>query len=211
MDILFEELKEKAKKKNNPIKTYVSLKNNLNVIHYQRIISLQSCKTWFNKLETIQFPKNTKIKLMGQNVTIPRQQIAYGDIDYKYNGITVKAKKWTKRILKLKKLVERLTKCEYNFVLLNKYRDGNDYVSYHKDAEKELDHNAPIVSVSFGVMREFSFKHDDKTINNISLMLMDGDVVVMNQPTNKYWKHSILKKPNSNGVRYNFTFRKINI
>lgn len=209
MEKLLNEIEKKAVEKKSPLKSYVSLTNHLYITHYKRLICLAACKEWFEYLNTVTFPEETKIKLAGKMVKIPRQQIAFGDVDFKYNGIIVTPKKWTKRLLKLKKVLEKLTRNTYNFVLLNKYRDGNDYISYHKDNDKDLDLDAPIVSVSFGMMREFAFKHDDDSVDEIKMNLMDGDVVVIHPPTNKYWKHSILKKENSVGVRYNLTFRKI--
>jgi len=213
MDIVIKEIGKVTfeKKKSQQYKIYASLKNNLCVVHLRRILDQNICKTWFNTLEKIAFPKETYIKLHGKNVKIPRQQIAYGNVDFKYNGITVKPEPWISlpELIKLRVIVNNITGYKYNFVLLNKYRNGNDYISYHKDNDADLEDGAPIVSVTFGAARVFSFKHDDEKIDEISMMLTDGDILLIMSPTNKYWKHSILKNKKCTGVRYNFTFRKI--
>ena len=40
--------------------------------------------------------------------------------------------------MRLNKLLYDKSGINYNVVLLNQYRDGNDSVSWHTDAEKEL-------------------------------------------------------------------------
>jgi alpha-ketoglutarate-dependent dioxygenase alkB family protein 2 len=211
MDQLFEELKRKAAEKNKGSKVYTSLKNGLNVHYYPRYIEQKSCTSWFNWLEkNINFPEQTEIKIMGKTVPIPRLQIAYGDdnITYTYSGKTVDTLPWPKTLIRLKNIVEILSDQTYNFVLINKYRNGKDYVGFHRDAEKDLDPTAPIASISFGASRDFvlkNIKNDEK----ITIALNNGDILFMNYPTNICWKHSVPKRETLNDIRYNLTFRKI--
>ena len=42
------------------------------------------------------------------------------------------------QLLEIKNKIEPIAKTKFNSVLLNKYRNGNDSISWHSDAEKEL-------------------------------------------------------------------------
>ena len=113
---------------------------------------------------------------------IPRNQAAYGDegISYKYSGVTVTAKEWTPTLREIRGKVESATGKRFNFVLVNRYKDGRDYVGEHKDDEKDLEESYPIASVTLGATRDFYFKHGDvrsgkdKTIPKVQLSLQDG-------------------------------------
>lgn len=209
MDLLFAELKKKTnEKKRSEHAHYSSLKNGLYVLHYKNILNKRQCSVWFDILSKIEFPSSPKIRIHGKWIHIPRQQIAYGDTSYDYSGITVQPKPWTKQLLLLKTLVENLSCHKYNFLLINKYRDGNDHISPHKDVDTYLDPTASIASISFGDTRMFTLQHDKKEVEKIKLMLCDGDIVLIRPPTNKHWKHSIVKNKSKN-VRFNLTFRCI--
>ena len=44
---------------------------------------------------------------------------------------------------------------KFNSVLMNWYRDGEDYLNWHADDEKELGVNPIVGSVNFGATRDF--------------------------------------------------------
>ena len=102
--------------------------------------------------------------------------------------------------------------CRYNFVLVNRYKDGNDKMGDHKDDEKELDPNVPIASLTFGAERDFIFKHQNKkkdNIEDVKIVLKDGMLLLMNHPTNAYWYHGLPQRKKCFEPRINLTFRKI--
>lgn len=144
---------------------------------------------------------------------IPRQHAAYGDdgITYTYSGVTVKAQLWTKTILSIKEDVEKITSHKYNFVLVNRYANGNDRMGFHRDDEKELDLTVPIASLSLGAPRDFVFKYHDKSANiaNHSILLKSGMLLLMEKKSNKYWFHGLPQRKKCLDVRINLTFRKI--
>ncbi|CAH3882580.1 unnamed protein product [Pieris brassicae] len=104
-----------------------------------------------------------KIKVFGKIYPLPRQQVAFGDpgITYKYSNLTVPALPWPDSILALRNFIFKLKGIKYNFVLVNKYRNGNDHMGEHRDNEPELDPTVPIASLSFGEERTFVLKHRD--------------------------------------------------
>ncbi|XP_038215610.1 DNA oxidative demethylase ALKBH2-like [Zerene cesonia] len=161
----------------------------------------------------------SKIKVFGKIYPLPRQQVAYGDpgITYTYSNLTVPALPWPEPILALRNFLFKLKGIKYNFVLVNKYRDGNDHMGEHRDNEPELDRNIPIASISFGQERIFILKHKEarkpgpnrKQIAPVTINLEHGSVLFMNPPTNDIWYHSLPKRKKMLGIRINLTFRKI--
>ena len=105
----------------------------------------------------------------------------------------------------------------YNFVLVNRYKDGSDKMGEHKDDEAELDPLVPIASLSLGQERDFVLKHQDfragtnKSIAPHRMPLANGTLLLMNPPTNRLWFHGLPpRSPKAcPGVRVNLTFRKI--
>jgi alkylated DNA repair dioxygenase AlkB len=82
-----------------------------------------------------------------------------------YSGITVEPKPWTDPLKKMKERVEEVSEVNFNSVLLNRYRNGRDSVSWHSDDEPELGKNPIIGSVSFGDVRDFQLRHKtDKSV-----------------------------------------------
>lgn len=109
-----------------------------------------------------------------------------------------------------------MTGYEYNFVLVNRYKDGNDYMGEHRDDEPEIDQKTPIASLSFGAPRVFVFKHRDcrrkenkRKVPLVKKVLESGSLLTMNHPTNVFWYHSLPKRASCKSPRINMTFRKM--
>ncbi|XP_031351617.1 DNA oxidative demethylase ALKBH2-like isoform X2 [Photinus pyralis] len=161
----------------------------------------------------------TKVKIFGKLYNIPRQQVAYGDegLTYRFSGVTIPAKTWIPPLKSIRDLIFRLTGVEYNFVLVNRYRNGSDHIGEHRDGESDLDPSAPIASLSLGQQRQFVLKHGDcrkkgpakRDVPKVTIELQHGSLLLMNPPTNQYWYHSLPPRKNANDVRINLTFRKI--
>lgn len=169
-------------------------------------------KNYFEDLKKQIDWEQGKITLYGKTHLIPRLHSFYGDknISYTYSKITLKAKKWTPLLLQIKSFAEKATNESYNSVLINYYRNGDDYVSWHSDNEKELGNNPTIASVSFGETRKFHIKHkEDKNHPIISIPLESGSVLLMKDGLQKSFVHQIPKSKKIKGPRINLTFRNI--
>jgi len=143
---------------------------------------------------------------------IPRLNAWYGDagMRYKWSGNLMTPLPWTNLLLKIKHKVELASEYNYNSVLLNYYRNGNDGMGYHADDEKELGENPTIASLSFGQERPFHFKHKyNKVLPTQKTLLQNGSLLIMKGTTQQYWKHAIPKTKKVIGARVNLTFRKI--
>src|SRR5215472_9354909 len=103
------------------------------------------------------------------NHAVPRDEAYYGDpkTNYIYSRREYKPLAWIPELLSLKTRVEEATpkvaysnsglpRLGYNAVLCNLYRNGNDSVGLHADAEPEM--GPVIASVSLGAKRLFRLK-----------------------------------------------------
>ncbi len=154
--------------------------------------------------------KQESMNIYSKNVNFPRLTAWYGDDDkpYTFSGLTLKPEKWTKPLLDIKQKVEDKAKTGFNSVLLNLYRNGNDSISWHTDAEKELGRNPVIASVNFGATRKFQLRHNETKVR-IDLLLTHGSLLIMQGELQHFWQHQVPKTKQTVDKRINLTFRLI--
>lgn len=154
--------------------------------------------------------KQESIKIFGKEQALPRLTAWYGDKGYTYSGLHNAPQPWVPVLLKLKERVEAASGQVYNSVLLNLYRQGQDSMGWHADAEPSLGQEPSIASLSFGAARRFGFRHRyNKELRNVYLMLQHGSLLLMQGPTQHFWQHSLPKTSTPIGQRINLTFRNI--
>jgi alkylated DNA repair dioxygenase AlkB len=148
--------------------------------------------------------------LYGKKVNFPRLTAWYGDNDrsYSFSGITLQPKEWLEELVAIKNKIEIAADTEFNSVLLNLYRNGNDSISWHTDAEPELGPNPIIGSVNFGQARLFQLRHRD-TKEKIEIELVHGSALVMRGELQHHWQHQVPKTSKPMKERINLTFRYI--
>ncbi|XP_050409859.1 DNA oxidative demethylase ALKBH2 [Patella vulgata] len=159
-----------------------------------------------------------RVHLYGKWMEIARKQVAFGDegLSYRFSGKTVSAQPWMPLVQKIKDDIIKATGYTFNFVLVNRYKDGHDHIGEHKDDEKDLVFGHPIASLSLGQARDFIFKHQDsrgknatRDIPTVKLELQHGSLLMMKHPTNSFWYHSLPTRKKLINVRINFTFRQM--
>ena len=150
---------------------------------------------------------------------VPRDEAYCGDpgTHYIYSRREYIPLPWIPELLSLKARVEESTpvaayanlslpKVGYNAVLCNLYRDGNDSVGLHADAEPEM--GPVIASVSLGAERLFRLKRKNGTVA-FSEKLPHGSLLIMAGKTQRNFKHEVPKEPSVIQPRINLTFRRI--
>lgn len=166
------------------------------------------------KLESIKFKnilwQHDKINMYGKEIYVPRYSAWYADENksYTYSGITFQPKKWNKGLLYIKERIENTLNLSFNSVLMNWYRDGEDWMGWHADDEKELGTNPIIASVNFGEERDFLIKSNE-TNEKITIPLKHGTLLIMSGKLQHHWKHSVPKRKKRKNARFNLTFRTI--
>lgn len=126
---------------------------------------------------------------------------------YKYSGQNANSKPLTPSLEILLNLTNRFFESEYNGILINKYKDGEDYIGAHSDDEINLDRNSGVVILSYGATRIFRIR--DKITNEkiIDLETESNIAIQMLGNFQKEFKHEIPKQKRIKDVRYSFTFR----
>jgi alkylated DNA repair dioxygenase AlkB len=180
------------------------------VNYFGKIFSAADTARYLNSLlSNIQW-KNDEAIIFGKLITTKRKVAWYADtvFEYTYSGITKKALPFTKELLELKAVTEKLTGETFNSCLLNLYHNGAEGMAWHSDGEKDLKKNGAIGSLSFGAERKFSFKHkQDK--QTVSIFLENGSLLVMKGETQTHWLHRLPPTTKTNKPRVNLTFRTI--
>jgi alkylated DNA repair dioxygenase AlkB len=154
--------------------------------------------------------RQDSIRMHGKILPVPRLQAWYGtpQARYGYSGILLDPLPFTPLLLSVLDKLQHCTGHQFNAVLLNNYRDGNDSVSWHSDDEKELGDDPVIASLSLGATRRFELRHRQRRdLGTLKLDLSHGSLLVMDKGLQHNWQHQIPKQPAQQGVRLNLTFR----
>ena len=179
------------------------------VIYHGLILTNEQANQCLSALSQDIVWKHDEAIIYGKKITTRRKVAWYGDkaYQYTYSKTTKQALPWTPQLLELKARVERECKESFNSCLLNLYHSGNEGMTWHCDAEKEMKKNGPIASLSLGAERKFRFKHKASGITK-SLFLPHGSLLVMKGETQSHWLHQLPTTKTVNSPRINLTFRK---
>ena len=152
-----------------------------------------------------------KLNMYGKEVFLPRYSAWYGENDksYSYSGLTLQPNKWNNGLFFLKEHIEKIAIVNFNSVLMNWYRDGEDYINWHTDAEKELGQNPIIASLNFGATRRFLIRRRDDISIKLEFPLKHGSLLIMKGELQHFWQHSVPKEKKVKQTRINLTFRTI--
>ncbi|MFN0257301.1 alpha-ketoglutarate-dependent dioxygenase AlkB family protein [Pedobacter ureilyticus] len=153
--------------------------------------------------------KQKSVQMYDKQVLTPRLSAWYADPDtYDYTHLRRSTPNlWTPELLQLKSLVEPIAGVQFNSVLLNYYRDGNDSVAWHSDNEKALGTHPTIASLSFGQVRAFDIRCKADHRQKYSIRLEHGSLLIMKGNLQQEWEHRIAKSPKRMAPRLNLTFR----
>ncbi len=181
------------------------------VIFYQKFFDSRKSDEIFQILLSEINWRQDRMKLYGKEIDLPRKTAWYGDRNksYTFSGIHLNPEPWTSTLLQVKRHIEEIAEVEFNSVLLNLYRHGNDGISWHTDAEPELGENPVIGSVSFGGTRRFMFRHRQDQTLKTEVELTHGSFLLMAGETQHFWQHQIPKTSRQVEPRINLTFRSI--
>lgn len=149
--------------------------------------------------------RQNDIRMFGKWLKEPRLTAWFGPA-YSYSSISWPAAPMPGYLQTLAGELTAKRKFEFNAVLINRYRDGNDGMGWHRDNETEIDQGL-IASLSLGATRRFSVKALEGG-NAIHVDLAHGDALFMENLQDD-WKHQLPKTKKAVGERINLTFRRI--
>jgi len=147
--------------------------------------------------------REERIRLYGREVRVPRLVSWYGDagLSYRYSGNQHVATGWPEPVAVLRRRLAGFAGTSFNFVLLNRYRSGADYMGWHTDDEAEM--GSQIASVSLGATRRFVLENANGGKDTIELA--HGSLLTMSAKV----RHSLPRTSRQVGERVNLTFRRI--
>jgi alkylated DNA repair dioxygenase AlkB len=148
-------------------------------------------------------------RIYGRTLPVPRSVAWCGDagLNYRYTGVDHRCTGWAANLLPLRQRVAEVLGWQPNLVLLNRYRDGRDYMGYHTDDESG--HGPWVASVSLGATRRFLVRTDGvaRSTRRVAdaLALAHGSLLVLRGDL----PHALPRTVRPVGERINLTFRRI--
>ncbi len=142
---------------------------------------------------------------------VPREEVWMGPYAYKFSGRTLVPAPWTPEIEALRVKIDEQYGGDYNSVLLNRYANEQDSVSWHSDDEPEMDSDHPIASLSLGAAREFLVRPIISNNAVQSYVLTSGSLLVMPPGFQQRYRHCVPKSRTPCATRINLTFRRMKL
>lgn len=141
---------------------------------------------------------------------LPRLNAWFADdgLRYSYSGLSHVGSGWLPDLASAKEKVEAASAATFNSLLLNRYRNGQDSIGFHTDAEPELGVNPVVATVSFGSERDFLLRHR-QTKELLTCRVGHGSLLVMAGTSQHHWLHAVPKTDEPVGERISLTFRLI--
>ncbi len=162
--------------------------------------------------------KKVKYKAHPTNKNSP-QIFLYGTQHYSYNAqsaaLVPNPIKPDSIMSKLLDNVNSKLGTSYNSMLVNKYKDLNSELGFHKDDERCLDSASPISTLSLGsASRRFEISLDNnKSCSVKTLLLKPGSLFTMKPGFQENYWHAVaagdINCKAERGVRYSVTFRRL--
>lgn len=174
-------------------------------------VDAATADAWLEALRRETPWQQPELFIHGRYHRVPRLTAWYGEpaARYRYSGQTHQPLPWTPLLAEIRRRVVAAVGLPLNAVLLNYYRDGQDSMGWHSDAEAELGRNPLIASLNLGGSRRFDLRRIGTTRIGHSLTLEHGSLLVMRGPTQHHWQHQVAKTRRSCAPRLNLTFRLI--
>jgi alkylated DNA repair dioxygenase AlkB len=181
------------------------------VVYFRNFLTAAEADHYFSELRSGIEWTQEEIQMYGKRHAVPRLTAWYGDpgATYMYSGIRNEPHRWTVPLLELQGMLEDATGVSYNSVLLNRYRDGQDGLSWHADDEPELGDSPVIASISLGAARDFALRRSGETRQLIKVPLEHGSLLIMKGTSQRDYQHAVPKDHRASEERINLTFRVV--
>lgn len=173
---------------------------------YRQYLDENKARDLYSFLEKNMPWSKSDLTLYGKKLKTPRFQCWMGDDNVKAEVYSNTRVNWDPNIMSLKEKLEDDLSFKFNYLLLNYYKTGADYIGYHRDSEVLQDSDL-IGSLSLGGTRRFLIGDCSKK-KLLELELNNGDLMVMDGSMQRKYKHSVPKTVKKVDGRINLTFRK---
>ena len=177
---------------------------------------IQDHEYYFDLCSELELKSNPKIFIFNKECIMHNKECImhrdigfYSDesIGYRYSGQISQSKKLLEWMTNLLNKVNDELKTDFNGILINKYKDGNDYIGAHSDDEKNLSKNSSVACISLGEERIFRIKNKFSN-EKIDIINKSGQLLVMEGNFQKEFTHEIPIQKRKKNCRISLTFRK---
>lgn len=171
-------------------------------------LSQAQADQWFDHLSQRDW-RQYQIQMFGRWVNEPRLIDWAGPVAYVYSGRTLEPRPMSQALMDLTDQVSACAVIEFNHLLMNYYRNGQDSMGWHRDDEPELGPDPTIASLSLGCARDFQLRRPGDPTT--TLTLGHGELLLMDPPCQSQWQHQLPKRALSRVAtpRINLTFRRV--
>ena len=147
--------------------------------------------------------------MFGRRVAAPRLSVCFGEpgAAYRYSGVERLAQPWPDAVHGLAKQVSSALRWRTNFVLVNRYRSGQDHLGWHSDDERDMGPAPVVATVSIGAPRTFRMAARRKGSPNHDVVLEDGSLFLMWGRSQRHYRHCVPRRLRETGERISFSFR----
>lgn len=125
---------------------------------------------------------------------------------YRYSGQIMKSQPLMSELCELLHIINEMFNASFNAILINCYKNGEDYIGRHSDDEAGLDPIQGVVSISYGASRIFRIrdKKGNKIMDHITI---HGECLHMTGNFQEEYTHEIPIEKRVKNKRYSLTFR----
>lgn len=180
----------------------------------EKIFDKSECLDIFNFLNTKEVEYRKVYKGMyGRMLSVPRGQASFtlsDDIHYNYkvSGGSPPNCVMDDRLKEITARVNKSLGTNFNTILMNVYKTGDDCISWHKDKEKGWVDNTGFATLSFGAERDFQVRHIE-TKETKTILHENGMCIYMKHPMNQAFLHQVPKRKKVVDTRISLTFREL--
>ena len=177
--------------------------------YIEQLIKVEKAQQLYQQLLGLNW-QQPKISVFNKLPPIPRLQVYMGDsgTGYRYSNQLFMPEPWQQSVLNLKNNLNLWLGTEFNAVLLNFYRDGQDRMGWHADDESELGFSPTIASISLGATRKFKVR-ENRTKQVTDIGLVNGSCLIMTGNSQRDYQHSLPVQKRVLDGRINLTFRHV--
>ena len=178
------------------------------LITYDGFLTPEFADSLMAHVLTLPLITEPKSVLYGKEVTFHRQIGYFSDIGkgYSYTGITSTKHPLDSTLKALLGLVNAAVQTQYNGVLVNVYRSGEDSIGQH--ADREIAPGESVTALSLGVSRKFRVKPKLPGGISVDVPTAHGQLLVMAGCFQQEFTHGIPVEKKVTGMRISLTFRR---
>ncbi len=161
-------------------------------------------------------PERVTFNCFGKQCTMNRDQCVLSldpNLTYTFSNTEMRSKPMSTDVCELLEMVNlMIAGANFNSILVNRYRDGKDYISAHADNEDGVDPVAGVVTISCGATRKLRIIKKTKTSKEIvaEVAMTDGMLIHMGgSDFQRTFQHEVPREAKVKEERISFTFRRL--